>query len=168
MKKLLIIIAIIVVILSLNKQEKITIPKEVIRFRVIANSNEMIDQEEKKEVVKNLSTKLKNTKNLANIDETRKFMIESLPTFSSIVDKTLKESNLNHSFHINYGKNYFPPKEYNNIIFEEGEYESLVVTIGDGKGDNFWCILFPPLCFIEKDDSIEYHSFIKEMIDKYF
>ena len=168
MKKLLVIIAIIILALSLNKQDKITIPKEAIRFRVIANSNEEIDQDEKKEVVKNLSTKLKNTKDLSNPEDTRKYITENLPTFASIVDKTLRESNLNHSFHINYGKNYFPQKEYKDIILEEGEYESLVVTLGEGKGDNFWCILFPPLCFIEEDESIEYHSYIKEMIDKYF
>ena len=55
---------------------------------------------------------------------------------------------------------------------EEGEYESLVVEIGDAKGDNFWCVLLPPLCLLEGEEenkeSIKYTSFIKEIIDKYF
>ena len=168
MKKLLIILAIFIAILSFNKHEKVTVPKEIIRFRVIANSNEEKDQQEKKEVVKNLSTILKETNQYQNIDKTREYVIDKLPTFEEIVDKTLDKTDLNHSFHINYGKNYFPKKEYKNLVFEEGEYESLVVTIGEGKGDNFWCILFPPLCFIEEDENIEYHSFIKEIFAKYF
>jgi stage II sporulation protein R len=68
--------------------------------------------------------------------------------------------------------NYFPRKEYKDVIYEEGEYESLVVEIGDAKGDNFWCVLFPPLCLLEGEEenkeSIKYTSFIKEIIDKYF
>ena len=56
---------------------------------------------------------------------------------------------------------------YNNEIYPEGEYESLVITLGDGEGDNFWCVLFPPLCFDEKED-YQYKSFIKEIFDKIF
>ena len=68
----------------------------------------------------------------------------------------------------NYGKNYFPRKEYKNVIYEEGEYESVVITIGDGNGKNFWCVLFPPLCMLDEDSNIEYSSLVKEIIDKYF
>ena len=67
--------------------------------------------------------------------------------------------------------NYFPTKEYKGVIYEEGEYESIVVEIGDAQGDNFWCVLFPPLCLLEGEvenkDNIEYTSFIKEIIEKY-
>ena len=83
------------------------------------------------------------------------------------MDKTLKDNNSNETFHINYGKNYFPKKEYDNVIYEEGEYESLVITLGEGIGHNFWCVLFPPLCF-EDTKKQEYKSFFKEVIDKYF
>ena len=62
--------------------------------------------------------------------------------------------------------------EYKGVIYEEGDYESLVITLGDGLGDNFWCVLFPPLCLLEAEetdtDEFEYTSFIKEIIDKYF
>ena len=59
-------------------------------------------------------------------------------------------------------------KEYKNVIYEEGEYESVVITIGDGNGKNFWCVLFPPLCMLDEDSNIEYSSLVKEIIDKYF
>ena len=85
------------------------------------------------------------------------------------MEKTLNKNNDKRSFHINYGKNYFPEKEYKDVIYEEGEYESLAITLGEGKGKNFWCVLFPPLCLIDKEDeNIEYKSLIKDIIEKYF
>lgn len=169
MKKLVVVVAIIIAILSLNKQEeKIIIPEESIRFRVIANSNTKEDQNLKKEIVHNLSTTIKETNNLTNIDETRTFIKNNLPELNNIVEKALLEKNQDRAFHINYGKNYFPEKEYQDVVYKEGEYESLVVTLGEGKGQNFWCVLFPPLCMIDEDDNIEYKSLIKEVLDKYF
>ena len=69
----------------------------------------------------------------------------------------------------NLGLNYFPEKEFKGITYDEGYYESLVITIGEGKGDNWWCVLFPPLCMLEAEEStdVEYKSFVKEIVDKY-
>ena len=167
MNKKLIIIAIIIAILCLNKQDQVIIPKDSIRFRVIANSDSLEDQTLKKEIVNNLSKELSNTSNLTNINESRKYIKRELPLFTKIVDKTLKNNNSDKDFHINYGKNYFPEKTYKNVVYPEGEYESLVITLGEGKGQNFWCVLFPPLCLVD-EDNIEYKSIIKEVIDKYF
>ena len=154
-------------ILCINKEEKVIIPKDAIRFRIIANSNTNIDQTMKKQILKNLGTEIVETNNLSTISETRNFIKNELPKFTEIVDKTIKENNYNNTFDITYGKNYFPRKEYKNIIYEEGEYESLVITLGDGKGRNFWCILFRPLCNID-EETIQYTSLIKETLDKYF
>ncbi len=168
MTKKLIIIAIIVSILSLNKQEQVKIPKQSIRFRVIANSNTEEDQNLKKQIVNNLSEELKNTNNLNNIEDTRSYIKKELPLFTETVDKTLKENSFSKQFHINYGKNFFPEKSYKGVLYEAGEYESLVITIGEGSGENFWCVLFPPLCFVEEKKDVEYKSIIKEIIEKYF
>ena len=108
------------------------------------------------------------TNKLTSLYDTRKYINKNMNQFTEIVDNTLKKNNYSTSFNINYGKNYFPKKVYKNVIYEEGEYESLVITLGDGKGKNFWCVLFPPLCMIDKDNDIEYKSLIKETIDKYF
>ena len=163
MKKTILILSIIILVLCINKHEY-RIPKDSIRFRVIANSNDYKDQQLKYKVVNNLKSNLINTNKSTNIQETRKYIEENLPLFTNIVDKTL---NNNEDFNINYGKNYFPEKTYNNVTYKEGDYESLVVTLGDGEGDNFWCVLFPPLCFNEKED-YHYKSFIKEIFDKIF
>lgn len=168
MKKTLIVLVIITMILCINKQENIRIPKESIRFRVIANSNLEDDQRIKKEIAKNVFDVLKPTQKFKNIQETRDYIRTQLPTFTEIVEKVLIENNVEKTFHINYGKNFFPEKTYDSNIYEAGEYESLVITLGEGQGDNFWCILFPPICFLEEEEDVEYKSFLKELIDKYF
>ena len=65
-----------------------------------------------------------------------------------------------------------PEKEYKGVKYPAGEYESLVITLGTGTGDNFWCVLFPPLCLIEAEEEniseVKYTSFIQEIINKYF
>ena len=171
MKKLLVAVTIFITILSLNKEDKIIIPKEAIRFRVIASSNTENDQYIKRQVVKDLNTEIKNLSFKNNTLETTRMNIkESIPKVKTIVNNTLNRLNANNKFFVKYGMNYFPQKEYQGIVYEAGEYESLVITLGDGKGENFWCVLFPPLCLLdtkEKPENIEYKSFVKEIIDKY-
>ena len=173
MKKIIVVAAVIVCILSTLKSGAITIPKESIRFRVIANSNTQNDQNIKKEVVKNLESELRKIELVPkDILSTRTMIKRSIPTLEKSVENTLNKLNVQQDYSINYGMNYFPQKESNNVIYEEGEYESVVIKLGEGKGDNFWCVLFPPLCLLEgeegNNDDVEYTSFIKELINKYF
>lgn len=169
MKKLVVILSIVVAVLCINKTKTIIIPKEAIRFRVIANSNEEKDQIIKKKVVLKLKENLKNIKFSPNdIETTRKSIKENLPNFKNDVESVLNNENANYK--IEYGMNYFPEKKYKGIYYEEGEYESLVITLGEGIGENFWCILFPPLCLIDEEETteVEYTSIIQELINKYF
>ena len=167
MKKILIIFTIIIFVLSLNKHE-IENKNNIIRFRIIASSNTDEDQKIKKEIVKNISGVLNETQKTTSIEETRNNINKNLPLIEDIVNKTIQKENKNRTYNINYGLNYFPKKELNNEVFDEGMYESLVITIGEGKGDNFWCILFPPLCMIEDNEDYEYKSFFKELITSIF
>lgn len=173
MKKTIIIIAIIILIISTGKTDKVIIPKEAIRFRVIANSNTEADQNLKKQITANIYNEFSHlnfqNKNIASV---RNAVKSQIPVIENIIENTLQESELSKQYNVNYGLNYFPQKEYQGVIYPEGEYESLVVTLGDGLGDNFWCVLFPPLCLLEADttekSNVEYTSFIKEVIEKYF
>ena len=169
MKKAIIILAIIIMILSINKKEAVTIPKESIRFRIIANSNNTEDQKLKKEVLQQLKNNIKQFNSATNINDSREIIKKEIPSFDEIVKNTLKESEYQEDYNINYGTNYFPEKKYKNVVYPEGYYESLVVTLGEGEGNNFWCVLFPPLCLVdENQEDVEYTSIIKEIIDKYF
>ena len=173
MKKTLILLTLIIIILCSLKNDKVIIPKESIRFRVVANSNTKEDQYIKKEIVKDLQQEITSLNIIPkSVEINRNVIKKNIPRYQTIINNTFKRLNIDTNYTINYGMNYFPRKEYKDVIYEEGEYESLVVEIGDAKGDNFWCVLFPPLCLLEGEEenkeSIKYTSFIKEIIDKYF
>ena len=169
MKKILIILSIIIVILSLNKTEKITIPKESIRFRVIANSNSERDQNTKNELVKNLYQEIETINNYSkDIKTSREIINNNIHNFEKVVKNTIQNEIYKDNYDINYGENYFPEKEYKGVSYEEGNYESLVITLGDGLGDNFWCVLFPNFCLVDREQKQTYKSYFKELINKIF
>ena len=150
---------------------KYIIPKEAIRVRVIANSNDNYDQEVKMNV-KNIveSDMYSIISNASNIESARNLINNNIPILSKDIDKYLKKINYDNDYKINFGYNYFPKKVYKGIEYKKGMYESLVVTIGKGEGNNWWCVLFPPICMIEAEDSTdaEYTTMIKELMNKYF
>ena len=174
MKKYLILASLLLVFIpNLNKEsEEIIIPDEAIRFRVIAESNSSEDQATKtliKEVLEEDLTSLLSESD--SIEETREILKENQNHFENLIEITLLTNKINTTYKVNFGLNYFPNKNYKGVIYEEGYYESLVVTLGNGNGDNWWCVLFPPLCLMEGEvtnkDDVEYKSFVKEMIDEY-
>ena len=103
---------------------------------------------------------------LANSKEEAKNLIQnSLPNLKTIVD------NYQVDYQMNYGMNEFPEKEYKGITYDAGKYESLVITLGTGLGENWWCVMFPPLCLLEAEeselDNVEYQFFVKNVLEKY-
>lgn len=174
MKKIMIILSIVVVIfVSTKTTEDLIIPDESIRIRVIANSNNSKDQLIKNVVRNNIEKEVTNLlANVTNIDEARTLLEENIDLINECVEDVLEKNNYDVSYKVDFGYNLFPEKKYKGVVYEEGYYESVVVALGEGKGDNWWCVLFPPLCLMETSSSdleeIEYKSFIKEIIDKYF
>ena len=151
----------------------VLIPDEAIRFRVIANSDKEEDQNIKLLVKDDLEKELAiDLKGSPSVFSSRKILHNNLDKYERTVSNTLEKNNVNQDFNINYGMNYFPEKEYKGVKYPSGNYESLVVTLGEGKGKNWWCCLFPPLCLLEAEDGnttdTEYKFFVKEIIDKYF
>lgn len=172
MKKIIIFLSIMTVIFVSNDltKEKIIIPKEAIRFRVIANSNQEEDQKLKLKVKDSLNNNLeKILKNINTKEEAEKTIQKNLPLLENTIKNTLEENNSDTKYTINYGNNYFPSKVYKEVVYNEGNYDSLIVKLGKAEGDNFWCVLFPPLCLIEdKEEDIEYHIMVKDILNKYF
>lgn len=163
---ILIIIALIISLLVKNRNDTVIIPKESIRIRIIANSSSPIDIEEKIKVKKNVEKELYLLlKNAKNITDAKNVINNNLDKLNLIVEGTTK---LN--YNIDFGMNYFPKKVYKGVIYDEGNYESLVITLGSGSGDNWWCVLFPPLCLLDENENtknVEYKFFVQELIDKY-
>ena len=123
----------------------------VIRFHVIANSDSDEDQKLKlkvRDVVINyLYPYMKDVKNL---DESRKIIKEKNDEVIKLVNKVIKQNGYNYSVESRLSRENFPEKEYGNIIFPHGNYEAYRIIIGDGEGHNWWCVMFPPLCFADE------------------
>ncbi len=151
--------------------ENIKIPEDAIRIRVVPNSNSKYDQAVKGKVKNELETSMYNLlKKAKNSDEARELIETNLTKIKTDVKEVLDKEKYDKGYKVNFGYNYFPQKEYKGITYKEGYYESLLVTLGEGKGDNWWCVLFPPLCLIEAEENTEteYKSLVKEILDKYF
>lgn len=149
------------------------IPDDAIRIRVIANSNSEYDQNIKLKVKDILELDMyKLLKNTTSIEEARQVINNNLYVVEKDIDTILQKEQYKLPFTINFGINYFPKKEYKGISYDEGYYESVVVTLGEGLGDNWWCVLFPPLCMLEAQETdttdVEYTTLVKTIINKYF
>jgi len=167
MKKIIIILFILTLCTVLfNKEKQVVIPNTAIRFRIIANSDSKKDQSLKYKIRNDIEPDIINTiSSVKTIEEARNNIVSYIPNIEE------KISTYTQDYKINYGNNYFPKKEYKGVIYEEGEYESLVITLGNGLGENWWCVLFPPLCLLEAEESeienTEYKFFINEVLSKF-
>ncbi len=150
-----------------NSEKEIIIPTESIRFRVIANSNEEIDIASKqnlKDYMEDIVYDL--IRNSTNKEEANKIIVDNFDYLNKKIYEYLKTDN----YSLDYGVNYFPRKIYKGVIYEEGMYDSLVITLGNGKGKNWWCVLFPPLCLLEENTTttdVEYQLFISRIINNF-
>lgn len=171
MKKTIILFLILIFLFfGMKNPTSIEIPKEAIRFRILANSNSKYDQRIKNSLKNSIQNDLYDLlKDTKGIENARKTLVSSLPTLDQKISNTLENLNYKEGYTLDYGYHYFPEKEFQGITYEEGEYESLLITLGSGNGDNWWCVLFPPFCLIEAEESeeVEYKFFIQELIEKY-
>lgn len=123
--------------------------KNLIRFHVIANSDASFDQALKLKVrdrvLKEMSSKFKSN----DIGEARKIVINNTDYIKKIAMEEINENGFDYSVKVALEEHDFPTKNYGSITLPAGNYEALRVVIGNGQGKNWWCVLFPPLCFID-------------------
>ena len=165
MKKIIFgLLALIVVCLLYKKEEFVVIPNSAIRIRVISNSNDINDLYQKKIVKNDLESYLyEKLEGVENLESARKVINDNLHKINGII-----ENNGISEYKINYGMNYFPKKVYKGVLYKEGEYESIEVRLGKGVGDNYWCVLFPPLCLINENENtsdVTYQLYVKELLE---
>lgn len=126
------------------------IVNKIIRFHVIANSNSEEDQNLKLKVrdrvIEFVSNSLSESKSL---DESRRFIIDNKNNIEAIAEAVIKENGYDYSVDSSLSKENFPDKVYGDVIFPQGEYEAYRILIGEAKGENWWCVMFPPLCFVD-------------------
>ena len=167
-KVFLILFVIVIIYVYKTNEQNIFIPDSSIRLRVIPNSNNPEDiyvKEKVKDYLENDIYKL--TKDTETIEEARIIISDSIPSIEKNIDNIFNNNNYKSSYKVNYGLNYFPEKRYKGITYKEGYYESLVISIGEANGDNWWCVLFPNFCLVDANKNHEYKSYFKELISKY-
>ena len=168
-KIFLLLLGLIIIGVYSQNQTELSIPDSSIRLRVIPNSNNAKDINIKEQVKDYLETDIYTLlKNTDNIDSARTIINNNIPKIETNIDNIFKENNYNIQYEINFGLNYFPEKIYNGTVYDEGEYESLVIYIGEAEGDNWWCVLFPNFCLVDTKKDTEYKSYFKELLNKIF
>jgi len=158
MKKLILTgVAIIIAIsIALNnsivatKATQSDVASKLIRFHVIANSDDEIDQALKLKVrdsvLKYVSPKLVDSK---SIEESRKIINNEDKNIKKIAQTIINKNGFKYTVSTALSQEYFPVKTYGNITLPQGMYEAYRIIIGLGKGQNWWCVMFPPLCFVD-------------------
>ena len=129
-------------------QEKIA--GEIIRFHVLANSDEIHDQElkmlVKEKVLQGIEPILDNSE---DIDTTRALLIENIDYIKEISQLVISSQGKDYNVEVRHVKTHFPQTIYSNMVLPSGVYEAIQISIGEGTGENWWCVMFPQMCFVE-------------------
>ena len=139
---------------EVTAKEAVTIPGDAIRLRILANSDLKSDQDLKIKVRDAVNAKITGwVQDLTSKDEAKKAIQTHLPELKATAEETVKREGSNQAVKVEFGKVQFPTKLYGEFLYPAGTYEALLITLGEGKGANWWCVLFPPLCFLDFSNS---------------
>ncbi|HEY9576753.1 MAG TPA: stage II sporulation protein R [Pseudobacillus sp.] len=131
-------------------EETIVIPKEAIRLRILANSDQAADQELKRKIRDDVNKEITEwVSDLESMPEARHLLKSKLPEIQKIAMKRAEQEGIKTNIKVKFGQAKFPTKLYGQFLYPAGEYEAIVITIGEGNGANWWCVLYPPLCFLD-------------------
>lgn len=129
------------------------IPQESIRLRILANSDSPSDQLVKREirdsVVEQMQLWVLQLENPQSLEDAKELTRQHLPEIRQLVGEELKKRGITYSYTVELGVVPFPTKLYGGTVYPAGDYDALRITLGEGQGQNWWCVLFPPLCFID-------------------
>ncbi|WP_062052033.1 stage II sporulation protein R [Bacillus sp. JCM 19034] len=132
--------------------------EEAIRLRILANSDSIADQALKRDIRDRVNEVI--TEWVLDIDdmEQAKATIQAnLAVIEAIVEEELERYGLDQSYDVEFNAVDFPTKLYGHLVYPAGTYDAVLITLGEGKGENWWCVLFPPLCFLDmaNGDAVE-------------
>lgn len=137
----------------LNLETKSTVSvlsHSAIRFHILANSDSVSDQALKMRVKESVVNYIyEKTGDFKTVDEAKNFILNNDKTIKSIATKAIADNGYDYTVSSTFGFSDFPVKTYGDVIFPKGTYTSYTIKIGNGKGHNWWCVLYPPLCFVD-------------------
>lgn len=140
---------------EVTAKEEVTIPGDAIRLRILANSDLEADQALKRDVRDAVNAKITVwVKDLTSLKEARKVIVSKLPELQKTAEEVVKREGSTQTVNVKFGKVQFPTKLYGDFLYPAGKYEAVLITLGEGKGANWWCVLFPPLCFLDFSNGV--------------
>ncbi len=135
---------------SYSEEIRKGIADRVLRFHVIANSDRDYDQKLKLKVRDEiLNTYRDELKKCGDVEETKKFFNDNIHNVINLAENTVRKEGYDYKVNAFIGKSVFPTKKYGDVAFPAGEYDALKIEIGNAQGQNWWCVMFPPLCFVD-------------------
>ncbi|SHM62599.1 stage II sporulation protein R [Gracilibacillus kekensis] len=134
-----------------NEQDYQVIPDEAIRLRILANSDQEKDQAIKHAVRDAVNEEVTEwVEEMDDIDEARALISDRINEIDQIIADVLAKEKLEMEYNVEYRKDVkFPTKLYDQYLYPAGEYEAILITLGEAQGSNWWCVVFPPLCFLD-------------------
>ena len=141
---------------------------DYLRIHVRANSNSQTDQSIKY-IVKDEVVKFITPYAAQCTDKEKAISIISdiLPEIEEVCDGVLKENGFSYKSKASVRAEEFPTRVYGDLTLESGLYDALIIELGTGTGDNWWCVIYPPLCFTSGTASVQYRSAIMDIINKF-
>ncbi|MEC1520612.1 stage II sporulation protein R [Neobacillus niacini] len=140
-------------------KDSIVIPAEAIRLRILANSDSAQDQEIKRKVRDAVNEQITVwVQELTSLEKAKTVITSKLPEVQAIAEKVVKEQGSTQSVNVEFGKVQFPTKLYGEFLYPAGEYQAILITLGEGTGANWWCVLYPPLCFLDFSNGVAVQS----------
>ena len=122
----------------------------MLRFHVLADTNSQTDQHIKllvRDAILSYTTPL--LTNAETADEVKQILTPLLPKLTILADQVLAVSDVTYTASVHIENTYFPVKQYGSLLLPPGEYEALRIVLGEGEGKNWWCLVFPSLCFLD-------------------
>jgi len=128
---------------------------QLLRLHVIANSSSATDQLLKRKVRDEIIAAGNEIfKDLTDAKQAKQKVSNNLDYLANVVEREIKEAGYDYDVSLELGEFNFPTRSYQDLTLASGEYDALRVVIGEGKGANWWCVLFPPLCFVDSVDKM--------------
>lgn len=152
---LLLLCAVVALVLDIEAEMDKVRDDSLIRFHVIANSDTLFDQSVKLKVRDAVIDEINgDLAGAASVQEAGAILKEETPSILKTADAVLAAEGCDYSAAASLGTNVFPTKSYGDLTLPAGKYNAYRIVLGDGRGKNWWCVLYPPLCFVDVTDDV--------------
>lgn len=177
MKRVFSILCLMLLIICLTGcakvNEEVLLSSDYLRIHIRANSNNVDDQNVKYEIKDSIILYLTPLiSNCSSKEEMIDTIKENFLEIEKIADGVLVDNGFNYTTSVKIDKEYFPTKTYGTYTLDADYYDALIVELGEGVGNNWWCVVYPPLCFVQGDNistsGFKYKSLLIELIEKFF